>query len=82
MILSGFAGGAVFILALTILLVLCMKKRRGSQDRVTKKPDVMADVDKASADRTSYISDLKLDLKNSDDRCNPVCILFNTSLYF
>lgn len=84
MISFGIMGGVIIVAAIILLIYLCYKKKRKSvPSGESKKPDVMADIDKASADkhsrdsdRSSYISDLKLDLKNADGRCNPVNILF------
>lgn len=79
----GVVGGAVIIVVLTtaMILIICRKKKdkQNPSQRDNKKPDVMVDTEKAcvdkrsqNSDRNSCISDMKLDLKDTDGNCEMV----------
>lgn len=82
-IISCVIGVAIVVIAMAMILVLC-RKRASAEEKPTcleaaKKPDVMADTERAGADkrsqnsdRSSCISDLKLDLKDADNSCEMV----------
>lgn len=88
----GVLGGAIVIVVMTMamILILCRKKKekQNPTQRDNKKPDVMVDTEKAgvdkrsqNSDRNSCISDMKLDLKDTEGSCEMVSVLKNNSLY-
>lgn len=77
-ILIGSTSGIIVFSAFVILLVLCHRRRRKG-GRINEKPDVTvttSDMYKES-DRSSNISDLKLQLPQSDGSYDLVSIICN-----
>ncbi|XP_049882142.1 irregular chiasm C-roughest protein-like isoform X2 [Pectinophora gossypiella] len=67
-ILIGVTSGIILFSAFIVLVVLCHRRRRNNSKQVCEKPDVTVtsgDMYKES-DRSSNISDLKLQLPHSD----------------
>ncbi|XP_045507832.1 irregular chiasm C-roughest protein-like isoform X1 [Colias croceus] len=65
-IITGVTSGIIFFSALVILLVICHRRRR-QKTQINEKPDVTVTGDAyKESDRSSNISDLKLQLPQGD----------------
>lgn len=73
------------VAALVMLVILCQRKqRKNKQTQVTEKPDVTVTAEELfkENDRTSNISDLKLELRQANGSCEIVSIAFILLLPF
>ncbi|XP_032524500.2 irregular chiasm C-roughest protein-like [Danaus plexippus] len=72
LILFGVTSGTIMVAALVMLVILCQRKqRKNKQTQVTEKPDVTVTAEELfkENDRTSNISDLKLELRQANGSC-------------